>query len=171
MWREKDYKDCVRISLYVMKELRNKICEDSEKHYSVIYNGLHESESKNVRNLFFQAYEMEWFDSHWDVLTDLLKQYRKQCGKRQEQEITLFFAEYFSSILSEIGTDSGFEKVAMREVIATQKETIRQMIKCADNWEEHSNQLKVNLKKHKEHYKRLIDRANGIGTDMGKGMD
>ena len=171
MWMERNYKDCVRISLYVMKELRNKICTDSEKHYSVIYNGLHESESENVRNLYFQAYEMEWLDSHWDVLTDLLKQYRKQCGKGQEQEVTVFFAEYFSSILSEIDTHSGIKKAAMREIITAQKEAIEQMIKYADHWEEHRNQLKVNLKKHKEYYRRLIERFSETNTDKRKELD
>ena len=155
MWIEQDYKDCVRVSLQVMQILRYKIYKDSKEHYSVIYNGLHEYGSENVRNLYFQAYEMEWLDSHWDVLTDLLKKHRED--KDAQQNVTLFFAEYFSDLMYEIDIESPLAKVAMREFIAAQRKIIEQMIMFSDKWEERSNQLKVNLKKHKEHYKRLIE--------------
>lgn len=154
---EQNYKDCVGLSLCVMQELRYKIYKDSKEHYSVIYNGLHESESNNVRDLYFQAYEMEWLDSHWDVLTDLLKRHKNDYKKSAQQDITLFFAEYFSSFMSELDDTTSLAKVAMRELIVAQKAAIEQMIEYSDNWEEKNNQLKVNLKKHKEHFKKLIE--------------
>lgn len=156
MWIERNYKDCVRASLYVMQKLRDKICKDTREHYSVIYNGLYERESEKVRDLYFQAYDMEWLDSHWKELTRLLKQ-RENCYRESErQEITLFFAEYFSNFMSEVNHSSCYAKAAMPELIAAQKQVVEQMILFSDQWEERSNQLKVNLKKHKEHYKQLI---------------
>ena len=151
-----DYKDGVRLSLYVMKEMRNKIYKDCKGHYSVIYNGLHESESPNVRNLYFQAYEMEWLDSHWDELTGLMKQHKSEYKKSKQRDITLFFAKYFSSFMSELEGASPLAQGAAHELIAAQKKVIEQMMTFADRWEEKDNQLKVNLKKHKEHFKRLI---------------
>lgn len=156
MWVEQDYKDCVRSSLCAMRILRDKICKDSREHYSVIYNGLHEYESKKVRDLYFQAYDMEWMDSHWNVLADMLKRRGDDYRKSEQQEIALFFAGYFSDFMSELDNSSMFAETAMRELIAAQKDVIEQMIMFSDKWEERNNQLKVNLKKHKEYYKRLI---------------
>lgn len=160
MWVEQDYKDCTRLSLRVMREMRDKVCKDSIEHHSVIYNGLHEFESKKVMELYFQEYEMEWLDSHWELLTSLLKQYNKDYKESERQEITLFFAEYFSALMTEVTNSSSAVNTVMRELIAAQKNIIEQMIEFADKWEERSNQLKVNLKKHKEHYKRLIESVN-----------
>ena len=168
MWIEQDYKDCTRLSLHVMRELRYKVYKDSIEHYSVIYNGLHEFESKKVMELYFQEYEMEWLDSHWELLTNLLKQRDKDYKKSEQQEITLFFAKYFSSLMTEVNHSSLTVNTVMRELIAAQKNVIEQMIEFSDKWEERSNQLKVNLKKHKEHYKRLIE---NVIADERKGYD
>lgn len=159
MWIEQNYKNCVSFSLRVMRELRYKIYKDSKEHYSVIYNGLHESESDNVRDLYFQTYEMEWLDSHWDVLTDLLNRHKNDYKKSAQQDITLFFAEYFSAFMTELDDADPLAKVAMRELLKKQKTVIEQMIMYSDNWEEKNNQLKVNLKKHKEHFKKLIENS------------
>lgn len=154
---ERDYKADVILSLHVMQEARNKICKDSKEHYSVIYSGLHESESDNTRELYFQAYEMEWLDSHWDILTVFLNQCKEKYNKSVQKDITLFFAEYFSKYMSEIDNASPLAKGTARELIVAQKKVIEQMLMFADRWEERSNQLKVNLKKHKEHFRRLIE--------------
>lgn len=156
MRNEQNYREYVRLSLHVMKELRYKIYKDSKEHYSGIYTGLHESESDNVRDLYFQAYEMEWLDTHWTILTNLLNQNYK---KNTQRDITLFFAERFSSFMSELDNASLFAKLAMRELVKVQKEDIEQMIAVSSKWEEKNNQLKVNLKKHKEHFKKLIEKS------------
>lgn len=152
----RDYRTCVGISLFVMQKLREKLyIHSAEQRYSVIYNGLHESESVNVRDLYFEAYEMEWLDSHWEALTDLLKQ--KGYTKTEQQDISLFFAQYFSSFLEEVDSACPIAKASMRELLVEKKKAIGQMIMYADKWEEQNNQLKVDLKKHKEHFRRLIE--------------
>lgn len=165
---EQDYKTCVRFSLRVMQELRDKVYKDSMEHYSVIYNGLHEPESNNVRELYFQAYEMEWLDNHWETLARMLKQYNSEYKRGEQKDITLFFAEYFSKFMSELSTDSLYAKMAMRDLIAAQKKVIEQMISYADRWEERNNQLRVNLKKHKEHFKILIQNNQTANEKRGQ---
>ena len=47
------------------------------------------------------------------------------------------------------------------ELIRTNQKAIEQMIMFSDEWEERSNQLKVNLKKRKEHFKQLVENVRG----------
>lgn len=154
---EQDYRSCVTFSLCVMHQMRVKIYQDVRQHDSVIYNGLHEFESENVRNLYFQEYEMEWFDSHWNALESLLKQ--NGCMKSEQKEKTLFFATYFAEFLPDLNSAEPLAKVAVRELVAAKKKMVEEMIDCADQWEERNNQLKVDLKKHKEYFKRLIENS------------
>ena len=156
-----NYRTCVLLALRIMQEQREKMVKDSKEHYSVIYNGLHEPESEQVRALYFQEYEMEWLDSHWNMLTEFLKQRKNDYTKREQKEMTLFFAEYFSSLLSEMEHMSGAAKLAIPELIRTNQKAIEQMIMFSDEWEERSNQLKVNLKKRKEHFKQLVENVRG----------
>lgn len=160
MKMEEDYRGGVSISLQVMKDLRHKIYKDSIEHYSGIYNGLHEFASDNTRNLYFQAYEMEWLDSHWDKLARLLQ--KNGYGKAEQRDLTLFFSERFSVFLTEMEDSSSPAKGAMRDLIVAQKEIIEQMIDYADKWEEQSNRLRVGIKKHREHFKRLIESSQKI---------
>lgn len=159
MWIDRNYRNCVRLSLQIMQEQRRKLIKDSEEHYSIIYSGLHESCSASTRVLYFQAYEMEWLDNHWNALTEFLRQRKNDYTKREQKEITLFFAEHFSALMSEIENVSGMAKMALPELIRSNQKAIEQMIAISDNWEERSNQLKVNLKKHKEHFKGIIENA------------
>lgn len=153
-----NYKLCILSSLQIFKEQREKLVKNSKEHYSVIYNGLHESESENARNLYFQAYQMEWLDSHWNALTEFLKQKKNDYTLRERKEITLFFAEHFLSLMSEMENISGFAKMAVPELIKSNRQSIEQMIMFSEQWEEQSNRLKVNLKRHKEHFKRLMEK-------------
>ena len=56
---------------------------------------------------------------------------------------------------------SGAAKLAIPELIRTNQKAIEQMIMFSDEWEERSNQLKVNLKKRKEHFKQLVENVRG----------
>lgn len=157
MFTSQDYRLCVKLSLRIMEEQRDKIADDSIRHYSTIYNGLHEFESPNTRTLYFQSYEMEWLDSHWDSLTNILKQNTHRFSVDEKKMITIFFADYFSSLMTECSNSEKLAKLAAPELIKIQQATLEQMIEYSDNWEERSNQLKVNLKKHKEHFKKKVD--------------
>lgn len=109
--------------------------------------------------LYFQEYELEWIDNHWELLMNVLRQHNMDYKKSEQKEITLFFSKYFSALMTEIVNSSSDVDITIRELIAVQKNIIEQMIEFSDKWEERSNQLKVNLKKHKEHYKRLIEKV------------
>ena len=154
-----NYRECVLLSLRIMQEQRKKLIKDSREHYSTIYSGLHEFGSESTRALYFQAYKMEWLDNHWNALTEFLKQKKNDYTTREKKEFTLFFAEYFSALMSELKNVSGPAKMILPELIRSNQKSIEQMIMFSDNWEERSNQLKVNLKKHKEHFKRQVENA------------
>lgn len=154
-----DYKACVLLSLQVMQGQRRKLLKDSKEHYSTIYSGLHESGSDSTRNLYFEKYEMEWLDSHWNAFTALLKQRENNYTKKEQKEITVFFAEYFSKLMSELENASAAVKVAAQELIRSNQQAIKNMIMFSESWEERSNQLVVSSKKHKEHFKRLLENA------------
>ncbi len=151
---KEDYRLCVRTSFDVMRRQRKCLIQDSLGHYSVIYNGLHESSSPAARSLYFQSYQIEWLDSHWNSLYELISGAET---KDRQKEISLFFAEYFSKLYSE--SDSILSGPVTSVMLKTKKRSIDEMIQYSEKWEEKSNQLKVDLKKNKEYFKRLINEA------------
>lgn len=154
-----DYRRNTMISLNVLKEERQNLFNDITKHYSAIYEGLHEFQSKNVRDLYFQSYFMEWLDRHWSDLTIHINATSEELSKNDKKEISLFFAEYFSLFIDELTNTSSIADSASQPLIQAKKKIIDNMISFSYDWEERSNQLKVDQKKHKEHFKKIIEQA------------
>lgn len=154
-----DYRMSVTISMDIMKNGRQRLFNDVMKHNSTIFEGLHEYTSDNIRDLYFEAYEMEWLDSHWRELTEYLKQHNIEYRTSEQRDITLFFAKCFSKFISEFDDTSDLSRIASHELIRAKKASLDQMINFSADWEERSNKMRVELKKNKEHYKRLIENA------------
>ncbi len=70
MLKNYDYRFCVKASLQVMKEQREKICDDSRYNH-LIYSGLHET-NEELQTLYFQYYLIEWLDNHWSKMQEIL---------------------------------------------------------------------------------------------------
>lgn len=155
----KDYKQTSAIALDIMKSSRKKLFDDVMKHNSTIFEGLHEFSSDNVRDLYFDAYTMEWLDSHWKELTEHLKLHSREYSSSEQCDITLFFANFFSDFIMEFDNGSDLSKIATHELIKAKRESLDQMLLLSSEWEERSNKMRVELKKNKEHFKRLIDNA------------
>ena len=54
-----DYRKNVKVSLKIMRTQRAAMYDDVMRHYSGLYNGLHELDSEKVRSLYFEAYHLE----------------------------------------------------------------------------------------------------------------
>lgn len=160
-----DYRKNVKVALKIMQMQRTAMYEDVMRHYSVLYNGLHELDSENVRSLYFDAYHLEWLDHHWEKLTYTIQ----GNSKKEQQEQTVFFALYFSELMQISNGKSKAAAVASYELIKAQLITVNQLIECSDQWDERSNQLQVNLKKHKSHYKKLIEFAKAARQEDENG--
>lgn len=160
-----DYRKNVKVALKIMQLQRAELYHDVMRHYSVLYNGLHELDSEKVRALYFDAYYLEWLDHHWDNLTHTIQ----GDSKNEQREQTLFFASYFSELMQVLDGKSRFAAVSS-ELIKAQLLTVIQLIECSDEWDERSNQLQVNLKKHKSHYKKLIELAKAARQGDGNGI-
>lgn len=153
MLKNYDYRFCVKASLQVMKEQRENIYYDSCNNY-LIYSGLHET-NEELQSLYFQYYLIEWLDNHWNRMQKILESH-PEYSIDQRREFTLFYAEYFSKIMTSWATTGVLSKMMIPDVLQTQKETIQEMIDFSEKWEQNSNTLKLLLKKHKEQFEHLI---------------
>ncbi len=150
-----DYRFCVKASLQVMREQREKIYADSCGNH-LIYSGLHETNEK-LQTLYFQYYLTEWLDNHWGRMQDILDSHPEYTID-QKRDFTLFYAEYFSKMLDSCVTSGVLSKMMIPDILQSQKETVRELIMFSDKWEQNSNKLKLLLKKHKEQFEYLISR-------------
>lgn len=153
MLKNYDYRFCVKASLQVMKEQCENIYYDSCNNY-LIYSGLHET-NEELQSLYFQYYLIEWLDNHWNRMQKILESH-PEYSIDQRREFTLFYAEYFSKIMTSWATTGVLSKMMIPDVLQTQKETIQEMIDFSEKWEQNSNTLKLLLKKHKEQFEHLI---------------
>lgn len=155
MFRENDYRFCVNAGLSIMLEQRKKLTQDSVGFEPTIYSGLHTSDSSALRGLYFQSYFVEWISAHWEKMFEILDNH-SEYSVDTRREMILFFAEYFSDFLSECSGNSSLSKLAVPELLKMQKQQVKEMIRSADKWEQNSNRLRVQMKKNKEQYLRLI---------------
>ena len=150
-----DYRSNVLISLRIMRQLREKLYEDTMRHYSGLYNGLHEPDSERVRALYYEAYLLEWLDQHWEQMA----YYLRNRSKKEQRDMTVFFASFFSELMQKAQDEEAKSSASLSELLKAQLASVNQLIECSDAWDERNNQLQVNLKKHKYHYKKLIEQA------------
>lgn len=153
MLKNYNYRFCVKASLQVMKEQRNRIYDDSQSNH-LIYSGLHET-NEELQTLYFQYYLVEWLDNHWSRMQEILENH-SEYSIDQKREFTLFYAEYFSKMMNSWVTTGVLSKMMIPDILQTQKETIQEMITFSEKWEQNSNKLKLLLKKHKEQFEYLI---------------
>lgn len=153
MLKNYNYRFCVKASLQVMKEQRKKIYDDSQSNH-LIYSGLHET-NEELQTLYFQYYLVEWLDSHWSRMQEILDNH-PEYSIDQRREFTLFYAEYFSRMMNSWMTTGVLSKMIIPDILQMQKETIQEMITLSEKWEQNSNKLKLLLKKHKEQFEYLI---------------
>lgn len=153
MLKNYNYHFCVKASLQVMKEQRNRIYDDSQSNH-LIYSGLHET-NEELQTLYFQYYLVEWLDNHWSRMQEILENH-SEYSLDQKREFTLFYAEYFSRMMNSWVTTGVLSKMMIPDILQTQKETIQEMLTFSEKWEQNSNKLKLLLKKHKEQFEYLI---------------
>ncbi len=153
MVKNYDYRFGVKASLQVMREQREKICADSLYHYC-IYNGLHET-NKELQELYFQYYLVEWLSGHWSKMQEILDSH-PEYSIDQKKQFTLFYAEYFSQMLELCATTGSLSKTMIPNILQAQQDAIQELIMFSEKWEENSNKLRLLLKKQQERFERLI---------------
>lgn len=153
-----DYRSCVKISLEVFEKEREKLCADSSsEHNATIYNGLHEFESDNLRDLYFDAYITEWLDMHWNEMMKILDSHDEyKISKRRE--IILFFARYLSELVENCSETKIFTNIVVSDILKMKKKELDELIEDSEKWQKYAELLKADRKKHKEIYKRLMNR-------------
>ena len=167
MYSSQDYRLCVKLSLQIMNDQRNELCNKSKSPAQgiAIYMALHEMNSQ-IRSLRFQYSLVEWLDSHWENL-----QSRLNCNQEytidQRKQITLFFAEYFSKLLDNVKADGIFSKLGIPDLLAMQKAILSDLISTGEKWEEKSQLLRYQMIKHEEEYRNLISECNQDETKKG----
>ena len=155
MLKNYDYRFCVKASLQVMREQREKICVDSHSNYC-IYNGLHETNEK-LQELYFQYYLIEWLNNHWSRMQEILDNH-PEYSIDQKKQFTLFYAQYFGKMMTLWAATDSLSKTMIPDVLQTQKEAIQELITFSEKWEENSNKLRLLLKKQKEQFEYLVRR-------------
>lgn len=155
---EEDYRFCVTAALQIMQQQRKKLYQDCVEYEPTIYSGLHSSDSKSVRHLYFQSYFIEWISLHWESMIEILNRHDEYTVD-QRKEMALFFAKYFSDLISECSENGLLSKLAIPELLKVQKRQLKEMILSSEKWEKNTNQLRVQMKKGKEQYQKLIQEA------------
>ena len=158
MFRKEDYRFCVNSALQIMQEQRLKLYNDCIQFEPTIYNGLHSSESDTLCRLYFQAYFVEWTGMHWEIMFEILKRHGEYSAEHKRKMI-LFFAEYLSELISECSENGLMANLAVPELLKAQKNQLNEMILFSGKWEQNSNKLRVQMKKGKEQYIKLIREA------------
>lgn len=162
VFRKNDYRFCVKASLQILQKEREKLCCDSVEHNPMIYSGLHEFESETLRKLYFQAYLVEWIDSHWETMDEVLERHREY-SVNERRCMSVFFAEYFSQLISDCDNSGLLSKLAIPGLLKTKRKALGNMIETSDKWQENSARLKAERKKHKEQFAKLIEEYENEG--------
>lgn len=149
-----DYRFCVKASLQVMHEARQKIYEDMLNKEYIIYTGLHESDA-NLQDIYFQYYIIIWLDEHWNNMQKIIENH-KEYSLDQKRQITLFFAENYSKMIDDWQSSGALSSLMIPDLLQTQKNTLQELIQFSEKWESNSNRLRLMLKKHKEQFELLI---------------
>lgn len=153
---DSDYRFEVKLALQVFKSKRKKLSEDSLNYNPDLYFGLHESEKVAARNVYFQYYETIWLSEHWNDMTELLESHT-ELRKNEKKQMTIFFSEYFSGLISGCSERGEMSKIIIPELLEIQKEQLHKLIEYSEKWEEISNIMKLQTKKNKEKFKKIID--------------
>lgn len=149
-----DYRFTVHLSLLIMKRLRQEIYNKCLLTDTNLYMGLHEIDDQ-LRTLRFQYTVLDWVDSHWWELHNILDAHSEYTVD-QKKEITLFFAQYYSKMIDNLELSGTFSKVGTNDLIKMQKQILTELISTGEHWEENSRRLRLEMKKHEEEYNHLI---------------
>ncbi len=158
MFNEDNYRFCTRLSLQIMRDQRERICQDSIQKDVDLYTALHEMDPR-VRHLRFQYYIVKWFDGHWNRLQYLLE-HHSEYTIDQRKQITIFFAKKFTGLLDGLSGSSIMVGLGCPDLLKARRDILREMIEMTEKWEKYNNELRLQMKKHEEQYKALIKPYN-----------
>lgn len=152
-----DYRSCAEISLKVLEKEREKLCADSSNaHNSMIYSGLHEFESDEKRDLYFQAYIVGWLDAHWNEMVKILDSHNEY-KIYERKAITLFFAKYLEILVENCSKTEILADLIVSDILKMKRKILLEMIEISEKWQEYNEQLKAENKKNREKFKRRIN--------------
>ena len=154
MFHEDNYRFCTRLSLQIMRDQRERICQDSIQKDVDLYTALHEMDP-HVRHLRFQYYIVKWLDGHWSSLQALLECHPEYTAD-QKKQITLSFAKKFAGLLDKLSESATMADLGIPDLLKIRRDILREMIEMTEKWEKNSNELCLQMKKHEEQYRALI---------------
>lgn len=141
-------------SLQILREQREGLYYDTG--YDVnIQSGLYDKAS-SVRALYFQSYLVDWIGAHWQKLQDILDAH-EEYSKDERRSITLFFAEYLSEFISKCYSNGTLAKLIMPEMLRNEKNILEEMLNISGEWEENCEKLKLEIKRNKMKFKKMIE--------------
>lgn len=155
MFDEDNYRFCTRLSLQIMRDQRGRICQDSIQKDVDLYTALHEMDPR-VRDLRFQYYIVKWFDGHWSSLQSLLE-HHPEYTVDQKKQITLFFAKRFAGLLDRLSESTAMADLGLPDLLKSRRHILHEMLEMTEKWEKKSNEFRLQMKKHDEQYRALIE--------------
>ena len=164
MFQENDYRFCTKVSLQVMQQLRENLCQDCIQLDPKIQSGLHSSDSPSTGKLYFQYYFVEWLNCHWEAMLKILEKY-PDISLDSKRQVELFFASYFSKMISSFENNSILSDLAIPELLSEKKKQIEQLLSCSEKWEKNINILCAQKRKNNEQFQKLIQEAERNGKE------
>lgn len=155
MFNEDNYRFCTKLSLQIMHDQRERMSRDSIEKDVDLYMALHEMDP-HVRDLRFQYYVVKWFDGHWSTLQSLLKHHPEYTVDERKQ-ITLFFAERFAGLLDKLSESVVMVNLGIPDLLKVRRDILCEMIEMTEKWEKSNSEFRLQMKKHEEQYRALIE--------------
>lgn len=158
MFSDDNYRFCTRLSLQILHDQRERICQDSIQKDVDLYMALHEMHPQG-RQLRFQYYLVKWFDGHWSNLQSLLERH-PEYTLDQKKQITLFFAKNFAGLLDKLSKSATMADLGIPDLLKVRKVGLRELLERAEKWEKNSKEFRLQMKKDDEQYRILIEQYN-----------
>lgn len=160
-----DYRFTVKAALQILYRQRTQLYDDCMQKDPTLYDGLYEYRNKTLRNLFWQAYLVEWINVHWEEMADILERH-KEYSVDECRYMSMIFADYLSRLIAECDGKGVLSKLAVPDLLAVKKKALRNMIETSEKWEVNAKQLKADRKKNQAQYAKLIEyyETEGDGT-------
>lgn len=158
MLTDYDYRFCIKASLQVMSEGRQKICYDTFNREYLIYMGLYESDPVK-QDLYFQYYEIKWLEQHWINMQTILEKHMEY-SKDQRRQMILFFAKNYSEMIDKWKNSGQLSNLIIPNILQELENAIQELLHFSENCDKNMNKLKLMLQKSKKQFEELISQRD-----------
>lgn len=154
----KSKKFAIKTALQILKEQRNKICNDSLNAGYDIYMGLHKT--KYERMLHFDKYVIVWLDEHWNSFCEICDKNEFNFSEYQRSEVTTNFAKNYLDMLVKVEQQSFSNGELASKCLKVQKQYLDELLNITIKNQRNIENLKLEARRHEYWFEKEIQKLN-----------